>query len=84
MSTWRDHASKVIAEVLAECEGKSLKEKRAALMKAYPYGERAMHPYKIWCDECRVQLGLKKVRQPKGLPRPQPQSCKGQGGLFDG
>jgi len=60
--TWRDSCRPFIAEILKENEGKSLKEKRKALKLAYPWGERAMHPYKIWCDECNVQLGLKKKK----------------------
>lgn len=60
--SWRDSAKEIISQVLKDNEGKNLKEKRAALRNAYPWGERAMHPYKIWCDECRVQLGIKKKK----------------------
>jgi len=58
--TWREHARPIIAKVLADNKGKTDKEIRVALRNAYPYGERAMHPYKIWCDEIKVQRNQKK------------------------
>lgn len=58
--TWREHARPIIAKVLADNKGKTDKEIRVALRDAYPYGERAMHPYKIWCDEIKVQRNQKK------------------------
>lgn len=60
--TWRDSAKPVIAEVIKANQGKPLKEIKKALREAYPFGERAMHPYKIWCDEVRIQLRLKKKK----------------------
>lgn len=57
--TWRDSARPIIAKVLADNEGKTDKEIRRALRDAYPWGQRAMHPYKIWCDEIKVQRQLK-------------------------
>lgn len=56
-ASWRDIAKPIIAEVLRENEGKDPKEVRKALREAYPFGERKYHPYKIWIDEIRVQLG---------------------------
>jgi len=58
--TWREHARPIIAKVLADNKGKTDKEIRVALRNAYPYGERAMHPYKIWCDEIKFQRNQKK------------------------
>lgn len=55
--SWRDRARPIIAEVLAENAGKADEEIRKALREAYPWGERAMQPYKIWLDEIKVQLG---------------------------
>lgn len=63
--TWRDSAKPIIAEVIKENTGKTEKEIRKALREAYPYGERALHPYKIWCDEIKVQLGKKKFNERK-------------------
>ena len=57
--SWRDIARPIIAEVLAETRGRSEKDIRKALFDAYPFGERAMHPYKVWCDEVRRQTGRK-------------------------
>lgn len=58
-SHWRNTASPIIAKVIADGKGKSLKEIRRDLRDAYPFGERRYHPYKIWLDECQRQLGLK-------------------------
>jgi hypothetical protein len=58
-SYWRRKAAPIVAKVLAENKGKTEKELRAALKVVYPFGERKYHPYKIWCDEVRRQLGLK-------------------------
>ena len=66
--TWRDSARPLIAKALDYSKGKSEQEIRKALRDAYPWGERRMHPYKIWCDEIKVQRGLKKSKkfiQPK-------------------
>lgn len=60
--TWRDVARPLISHVIKENQGKDLKVVKAALRDAYPWGERAMHPYKIWCDEVRVQLGTKRSK----------------------
>jgi len=59
MPTWREHASPIIAKVIANNKGKTPQEIKKALYAAYPYGERARHPYKIWCDEIKVQLKTK-------------------------
>ena len=64
--TWRDYAAPIIHEVLTETAGKSEKEIKAALREAYPFGERAMHPYKIWLDEIKRQRGLKPVKEMPG------------------
>jgi hypothetical protein len=58
--SWRDYARPIIYQVLTETAGKPEKEIKAALRDAYPFGERAMHPYKVWCDEIKRQRGLKK------------------------
>jgi hypothetical protein len=54
-SNWREHSRKVIQRVLEETKGQDEKTIRKALTDAYPFGERAMHPYKIWLDEIKVQ-----------------------------
>ena len=60
MKSWRDIARPLIANTLKDNEGKTEKEIRKALKDAYPFGERAMHPYKIWLDEIKVQMGKRK------------------------
>ena len=59
MPTWREHCTPIIAKVIADNKGKTPKEIKNALFDAYPYGERARHPYKIWCDEVKRQMGTK-------------------------
>lgn len=56
-SSWRKYAAPIVAKVISENQGKDEKEIRKALHDVYPFGERRMHPYKIWCDEINVQLG---------------------------
>jgi hypothetical protein len=59
VSTWRDIAAPIIADVIKENAGKTEKEVRDALREAYPFGQRSNWPYKVWCDEVRYQLGIK-------------------------
>lgn len=61
-SYWREKCAPIIADVIAGNKGKSVDEVRGALFEAYPFGERKYHPYKIWCDEVREQLGLKRKK----------------------
>lgn len=61
IGTWREHAAPIIDRVLDETAGKSLTEIRKALRLAYPYGERKMYPYKIWCDEINKQLKSRRL-----------------------
>jgi len=60
-SYWRAISAPIIARVLVETAGKSPEEVRAALRAAYPFGVRRHHPYRIWCDEIRVQTGRRKI-----------------------
>lgn len=70
-TTWRQHCRPIIAQVIADNKDKSEKEIRAALREAYPYGERANHPYATWCDEVKKQLkawrGVKEEQPAIGL-----------------
>jgi hypothetical protein len=50
-------ARPIIHRVLQETKGQDEKAIRKALREAYPWGERSMHPYKIWISEIAVQLG---------------------------
>ena len=55
MASWREHSRAVVAAVLKETEGQTQTQIKVALYHAYPFGERAMHPYKIWLNEIKRQ-----------------------------
>ncbi len=81
--SFRDRYRPRIAAVLEANADKSLNEKRKALRKAFPDGPRQYHPYKIWLDEARIQLGLKRSKvKVAGVPVPT-QPGPGQRSLFD-
>lgn len=69
--TWRDHCRPIITQVLKDTEGQHEGLIKRALFDAYPYGQRKMHPYKIWLDEIKVQRGLKKSKMPIENPNQQ-------------
>lgn len=58
--SWRDIARPIIYKVLQDNAGKDPKEVKKALHDAYPFGQRAMHPYKIWLDAIKVQTKKKR------------------------
>lgn len=62
-STWRAYATPIIRQVIADNKGLPEKELRRLISKAYPFGQRSMHPYKIWCDEVNRQLGTRKQKK---------------------
>ncbi|MFH2075844.1 MAG: hypothetical protein ABIJ57_10960 [Pseudomonadota bacterium] len=69
-SWWRDRARQVIAGVIREHGSREdTPELRRKLRAAYPFGERAMHPYKIWCDEVNKNLGKKKSNRDRDRQR---------------
>jgi len=55
--SWRDIAAPIIADVLWKVGRQDMKALRKALRDAYPFGQRKMHPYKVWCSEVKRQLG---------------------------
>jgi hypothetical protein len=64
-SYWRNRAAAVIYEVLREMPPDStIEQKRAALKKAYPFGERRMHPYYT-----HTKLNPKCSRTPTQTPK---------------
>lgn len=65
--TWRTAAQRIIAPIEAEYRDKPLAKFKRALREAYPFGQRAYHPYKIWCSE-----------QARAIAR-HPENCVGQG-----
>lgn len=58
--SWREISRPIIAKVLREHKGADEKEIRKALKEAYPFGVRKYHPYKVWLDEVKIQLGKRK------------------------
>jgi hypothetical protein len=70
--SWRESLAPIIAEVIEQNSGKSTKEKRKALrVRCAELGYDEYHPYKIWCDEVNIQLGLKprtKARKQRSMP----------------
>jgi hypothetical protein len=55
--TWLDAARECIRKVHAGLpETATFEERKAALRAAYPFGEREMHPYKMWCKAQREYL----------------------------
>ena len=80
MMSWREHARPIIAAVIDRVGTDDMKALRAALKEAYPYGPRRYYPYKTWCHEIRVQLGLVKMASRQREKAKQP--CEGQQELF--
>lgn len=76
--TWRNKARPIIASVIAEVGTSDIRKLRRELRKAFPWGERKLHPYRIWCDEIRVQLGEVRRFRARGIS-----PMTGQGKLFD-
>jgi hypothetical protein len=76
-SKWRNAASLAIGQALGEFSGDLIylneddhQTIKKLIDKAYPFGGRHSHPYKVWLDERRkvlVSLGIP-VRQSKKMP----------------
>lgn len=62
-SSWRNKAAPIIAKLIAELGTQDMPKLRVALSQAYPFGLKRYHPYKIWLDEIRDQLGTKRAQQ---------------------
>ncbi len=58
-SYWRELASPIIKKIIESNKGKTNKELKFLISKEYPFGGRENHPYKIWLDEIKRQLGEK-------------------------
>lgn len=82
---WRKVAAPIIAQAIAQYAKPDVphpknRELRKALRDAYPFKYRRNWPYKVWCNEVKIQLGIIKLRptcQPKHEPAP------GQKDLFE-
>jgi len=59
MGSWSDQAWCVIEKVHASLpESATLDERKAVIDAAYPFGERAHHPYKVWVAARKAYLCL--------------------------
>lgn len=56
--SWRAHSTKVIRDVIRENPTLDESTLRKKISEAYPFGERAHHPYKIWLSEVKLQVAL--------------------------
>lgn len=66
---WAQQAREVVHATLASLPfGATVKEKRAALRQAYPFGPRQYWPYKAWCKAVRQSLGLPTKTKRKKKP----------------
>jgi hypothetical protein len=62
-STWRERFAPVISKIIREHQGQPMNVTRKALRDWWGnsgMGPREYHPYKIFLDEIRRQLGTKK------------------------
>ena len=66
--SWRDQAKPIIAEVIKRVGTDDESRLRKELRAAFPFGPKAYHPYRIWLDEIKRQLGTKVVKDHKGEP----------------
>lgn len=58
-SHWRDTAHRVVDSTMEGLpKGATAEDARRALRRAYPFGPRQYHPYKVWLEE--VNKGLRK------------------------
>lgn len=54
---WRSIARPLVAKCVREIGLSDRKALNKALRDAYPFGERAYHPYKVWLSEIKNQCG---------------------------
>ena len=69
-SHWRQRAREIIAPIFEKHGRQTTKDFYKEVRDAYPFGERKMHPYKIWLDEINVitgkrKFGIKTQKQPQ-------------------
>lgn len=70
-SRWRVWSRQVINNVVEGTEGKSREEVRKIISAAYPFGERAMLPYKMWLAEVKAYLD-RRFENPEAVVRVDP------------
>lgn len=60
---WKNIANEVIAQVVRDVGTDDELALKQALSKAYPFGERRMYPYKVWCQQVRKTLAGIRVQK---------------------
>ncbi len=70
--SWYERSQAVIRKVDESLPlGVTFAERKKAIYDAYPFGQRAYHPYKMWCKAQREYLAkfmpLSKQLPPDGL-----------------
>lgn len=81
-SHWRDKCRPIIKATIDAWNGKDEKQLRRALYEAYPFGERAMYPYRVWLNEISVQLGKRKTYWHLGRKKKVAEQNKNQIDMF--
>ncbi len=56
ISQWRTFSQIAIKKAIDDCKSQDKTEIRKAIDAAFPFGERAYHPYKIWLSERKRYL----------------------------
>lgn len=79
-SDWRDHSREVITAITKEHGIANPDALEKAIRAAYPFGERAHWPYKVWNEEVRRHMSV--VRDLKGVGLPKETGPLFQEGLF--
>lgn len=82
-SYWRQKAREIILRALADLPADATtKEKAKAVRDAYPFGERARWPYKIWLCEVQTHVYGRGPAQRRREHRRQKEIRAGQLSLF--
>ncbi len=68
--SWRSYSNQVINQVIKDNPDADEKTLRKKISEAYPFGERAMHPYKIWLDAVKKALASKRELSSKKVSSP--------------
>lgn len=77
---WRTHSKEVIATITRDMGIDDPDALEKAIRKAYPFGERAHWPYKVFCEEVRRHMTI--VRDLKGVGLPKDTGPLFQDGMF--
>jgi hypothetical protein len=75
--TWREQSLKIIRQIVADNPNATNAELRKIVSKAYPFGPRAMHPYKAWLKAVAQVLG------PSDRKRRRCNTCQGTGEIHE-